>query len=554
MAIDQAWITKLRAMKDLATRDTLKINDVEIVLPKSSARGKEMIRDWQRRLLPDIIPDSVNADAPERTPFRLLYALTSSSATKENIEDALKDDLAPLASVFRADTHSQKKKMTLAFHVLAVKAAMKGEHDVKGYTERTLLLLCRRPDGTLNERLVSDLVEQFRRDPADLDLAQRVLVERLLPGWTATQEPTFTLPESARIPVVPFDPVAATLFQADVRTLIDAKLPPADFFHQLNLLFTLHLGLYQPRVATFLNPQMDQLYKEMAQSDPRNLRDLTVMLAEFERCHPFTGSLSCRAPDPELRKVTRHSPERECFEQLAKEMSNFHFHVLVLGQLRRLAEAYLAHRWNQVVAWRKGELDAATAAEMAARVRGPRELLERMQDDPDFAPFLQRALTALAVRFVLNQLSESSRPAAFKKIDREPSGFHALRAMYEQYNIESSRNPTASRAYRQGGQITSSLLQQGEYGLMKTRSGVGVYFEMGAGILPLLLLLVVGAGREKVPVDEFWKRLAAYGLAFDKGEREAVLGRLRAMGVYERYSDAGEAAYVRNLMTSSEAA
>ncbi|MEZ4361608.1 MAG: DNA phosphorothioation-dependent restriction protein DptG [Kofleriaceae bacterium] len=552
MAIDQAWVTELRAMKDLDTRDTLKINDVEIVLPKKSARGKELIRDWQRRLLPDIIPDSVNADAPERTPFRLLYALTSSTSTKENIEEALKDDLAPLASVFRADT--QKKKMTLAFHVLAVKAAMKGEHDVKGYTERTLLLLCRRPDGSLNERLVSDLVEQFRRNPSDLDLAQRVLVERLFPGWTSTQEPMFTLPDSARTPVVPFDPVAASLFQTDVRTLIDAKLPPADFFHQLNLLFTLHLGLYQARVATYLNPQMDQLYKEMAQPDPRNLSDLNVMLAEFARRHPFTESLSCRAPDPDLRKLTRHSPERECFERLATELSNFHFHVLVLGQLRRLAEAYLAHRWSRYPDWRKGDLDPETAAEMAATVRGPRELLARMQDDPDFAPFLRRAVTALAVRFTYNQLPESSRPAAFKKFERAPSGLHVLRALYEQYNIESSANPTASRAYRQGGQITSSLLQRGEYGLMKTRSGVGVYFEMGAGILPLLLLLVVGAGREKIPVEEFWKRLAAYGLAFDKTEREAVLGRLRAMGVYERYSDAGEAAYVRNLMTSTEAA
>lgn len=551
MAIDRAWVTELRAMKDLATRDTMTINGVEIVMPKTGARGKDQIRDWQRRVLPDVIPDSVNADAPERTPFRLLYALTSSTATKENIEDALKDDLSPLATVFRADT--QKKKMTLAFHVLAVKAAMKGEQDVKGYTERTLLLLSRRPDGSLDEDLVRALVEQFRRNPSDLDLAQRTLVERLLPGWTSAQEPTFTLPDSARLPVVPFDPVAPALFQADVRTLIAANLPPADFFHQLNLLFTLHLGLYQARVATFLNPQMDQLYKEMAQPDPRNLSELEAMLKEFEKRHPFTESLSCRAPDPELRKVTLHTPERKCFEDLANALSKFHFHVLVLGQLRRLAEAYLANRWGQVAAWRKGELDLQTAVELASTVRGPRELLSRMQEDPDFGPFLHRALTALAVRFVFNQLSESSHEDAFKTFEREPSGLHALRALYERYNIESSRNATASRAYRQGGQITSSLLQQGEYGLMKSRPRVGVYFEMGAGILPLLLLLVVGAGREKIPVDEFWKRLAAYGLAFDKTERELVLGRLRAMGVYERYSDAGEAAYVRNLMTSEAA-
>jgi DNA phosphorothioation-dependent restriction protein DptG len=176
-----------------------------------------------------------------------------------------------------------------------------------------------------------------------------------------------------------------------------------------------------------------------------------------------------------------------------------------------------------------------------------------MRDDDDFAPFLHRALTALAVRFVYNQISESSREDAFKTFERETSSLHALRALYERYNIESSRNATASRAYRQGIQITSSLLQQGEYGLLKSRQRVGAYFELGAGILPLLLLLVVGAGREKIPVEEFWKRLGVYGLAFDGTERERVLARLRAMGVYERYSDAGEAAYVRNLMTSEAA-
>jgi hypothetical protein len=550
MAIDHQWVTQLVAMKDLATRDVMTIKDVEVVLPKTNPKGKDRVRDWQRRVLSDLVPDSVNADAPERTPFRLLYSLTSGTLTRETIDNALKTDLAPLESVFRAETTGHKK-MTLAFHVLAVKAATKGEHDAKGYTERTLLLLCRRRDGSLDEHLVKALVEQFRRHPSDLDLAQRTLVERLLPGWTPAQEPTFTLPESARAPEMPFDPAAAELFRADVRTLIDAKLPPADFFHQLNLLFTLHLGLYQPRVATFLNPQMEYLYKEMAHPDPRNLRDLGTLLEEFKVAHPFTESLACRAPDPELRKVTLHTPERKCFEELANTLAKFHFNLLVLGQVRRLAEAYLAHRRGCVTAWRKGELDSATAADLAAAVRGPHELLTRMDQDPEFQPFLHQAVTALAVRFIYNQLSESSREDAFKVFDREPSGLHALRAVYEQYNIESSKNATASRAYRQGPQITSSLLQQGEYGLMKSRQRVGPYFEMGAGILPLLLLLAVGAGREKVPVHDFWKRLAEYGLAFDGTERELVLGRLRAMGVYERYSDAGEAAYVRNLMTQA---
>lgn len=553
MPIDTTWLSKVRACEDIATRDTYVVNGVEIVLPVTKARGRQRVRDWQRRLLPDIIPDSVNADAPERTPFRLLYGLTTSQKTKQTIQDVLEGELAPLESVFRAGTATGKKKMTLAFHVLAVKAATKGESEAKGFTERTILLLCRKPDGSLDEQLLKDLVEQFRRDPSELDLAQRTLLNRLLPDWTPEDEPTFHLPDASKTPEVPFDAEAARLFQEDVRSLLAAGLPPADFFHQLNLLFTLHLGLYQPRVATLLNPQMDYLFAEMEKPSSANLADLETRLAEFERRHPFFGLLKCRAPDPELRRVTLRTPSRVSFETIKTHLAIFHFNVLLLGQLRRLGEAYLSERWEQGRAWRAGTLDVDTASELAAQVKGPRQFLKRMSDDADFGPFLRRALAVLGVRFVHNQIAESAQDEAFREIERAPSALHALRKLYERYNIQSSRNAAASRAYRQGIQITSSLLQQGQYGLVQSRQRVGAYFEVGANILPLLLLIAVGAGREKIPVDGFWHQLAEYGLSFDDEERERLLSRLRAMGVYERYSDAGEAAYVRNLMMSEAA-
>ena len=109
MAIDQAWIIqKFRAIKDLATRDTLKYQrHRDRSSEDEPASGKERIRDWQRRL-----SSRISFRTPSTPTHRnarrsgLLYALTSGTATKESIEDALKDDLAPLASVFRADTHS----------------------------------------------------------------------------------------------------------------------------------------------------------------------------------------------------------------------------------------------------------------------------------------------------------------------------------------------------------------------------------------------------------------------------------------------------------------
>jgi hypothetical protein len=551
MPMDLDWLATMRQLPDLTTRDTLVINGVEIELPVSNGRGNTRFRDWQRRVLPDIVPDSVNADAPERTPFRLLFALTTGIETEASMAEAVSGELRPLEDLFRAETLT--KKITLAFHVLAVKAAGKGESESKGFTERTLLLLCRNDDGKLDVDLVRDLVEQLRRPPADLDLAQRIVLERIQPGWSPAAEPTFQLPESAKTAEIPFDPEASRLFREDLRTLIQAALPPADFFQQLNLLLILHLGLYQPRVASVLNPQMDYLYKQMDIPDPRNLRDLEETLRTQEQHHPFAGRLYCRAPDPELRTVTLRTPARVSFEELDTSLAVFHFHVLLLVQLRRLAEAYLVHQWGHVAAWRKGELAPEVLVELQAATRGPKQLLTRMEQEPQFERFLHKALTALSVRFAKTQVAEASRERAFAEVEKSASALHALRRLYEMYNIQSSRNAAGSRAYRQGIQITSSLLQQGQYGLVQARQRVGAFFELGAGVLPLVLLLSVGAGREKVPVDNLWTRLERYGLRFDFDERERLLAHLRSMGVYERYSDAGEAAYVRNLMTAKAA-
>jgi len=553
MPIDPSWLQELHAMPDLDSRDTLAIDGVEIDLPLTSPRGKKKkMRDWQRRILNDIIPDSINADAPERTPFRLLYALTTSQKTNASITEVLAGDLAPLEELFRATTKRSTKKMTLAFHVLAVKAAEKKEADTRGFSERTLLLLCRRPDGSLDQTLVQRLVEQFRRPPADLDLAQRTVLERIYPGWTPADEPTFTLPNDARARLVPFDPEAATLFREDLAHLLDAALSPADFFQQLNLLLMLHLGLYQPRVASLLNPQMDLLYREMAEPEPGRMEQIETMVAGFSARHPFTGRLQFRAPDIELRSVTLQTPCRTSFSELANTLATFHFNVLVLVQLRRLGEAYLASKWEIQDAWRAGSLDQETASTVS-QIRGPLQILWRIAEDPEFESFLRRATTALAVRFVQNQIASTAQQEAFGEISAAPSGLHALRRLYERYNIQSSRNAAGSRAYRQGIQITSSLLQQGQYGLVQGRQRVGPFFEIGAGILPLLILLSVGPGREKVPLVDFWGRLERYGIRLEPDERERLLARLRSMGVYERYSDAGEAAYVRNLMTSGAA-
>lgn len=545
MPIDRKWIEELRRKPELADCDSLPIEGVPVEMPKAKVRGKSRHREWQRRILPDLVPDSANADAPERTPFRIVYALTSSEK-KYGIEDTFKDELADLEGLFRRETKS-KLKMTLAFHVLAVKGTDASERSAKGFTERTFLLLCRDAEGRVDTELVRQVVEQFRGHPDNLDLAQRVVLNKLSPKWTPNEEPTFD-DTSCKERCVPFDLRAAQMFQKDLRCLLAANLNAADFFTNLNVLLVLHLGLYQPRLAALLNPQIDILFKEMASPDASNLSELEQLLVQQTERHPFTATVICRAPDGGFqRPVTKRSPSLSSFERMSRELTNFHFNVLLLARLRRLAQAYLATEWGQFDRWKSEKLEEDDRLGLEAATCGPIELIRRMREDPKFARFLNRALEALAVRFVENQLSSDDEQVTSAINDAE-SGLHALRELYHMYNRNGNSNSTTTRAYKQGTQVTSSLLRHNQEGLLHARRGLGTYFELGVGLLPMLLLLTVGAEREKIPVDQFWSNLEGYGLRFDGEERGHLLERLRAMGVYERYSDAGEAAYVRNLM------
>lgn len=553
--MDQPWIDELFGIPDLASRGTYVVDGVEFQLPLINPRGPKLrMRDWQRRVLSDLLPDSINADAPERTPFRLLYALTTNQkARKKGIEDALTGDLAALEPLFRAETETSKKKMTLAFHVLAVKAASSGESDAKGFTERTIVLLCRQRNGQLNEPLLRRLVEEFRKAPGELDLAQRTLLELLEPGWSPADEPRFD-PTAAGEVVIPFDPIACELFQEDLLSLLDAGMSPPDFFQNLNVLFILHLGLFQPRAATLLNPQMDMLEADLAQPSVDWLGELQRFADAAAKLHPFCGYLDCwAADDGQMRRISAQTPALVSFERIDRDLQRFHFSILTLVQLRRLAEAYLAHRRGASNAYLDDALDTDLRTWIQAEVQTPLQLLRRLHEEPEFRSFLDRALTVLCVRFVHHQIADSDKERATETLRSATNPLEGLRRLYERYNTQTSRNPTSSRAYRQGTSVMSGLLSQGEFGLVQGRRGVGRYFEVGAGLLPLLLLLVVTPRVEKVPLERFWARLEQYGLALDAGERGRLLERLRSMGVYERYSDAGDSAYVRNLMISTKA-
>jgi hypothetical protein len=534
MPVDKTWFEKLWKSGNIGSVDTVEVEGVTVEMPVPGRTRKRHLQ-WQRRVLDDVLPDSPNADASERIPLQIIRQLTSPEKPTKRYGEVLGDDseYAPLAPIFLFTPKGRQTRVPVAFHALSTKAA---DQTVKSraFTEQTFLLLMRDATGALDEALLESFVDRFRAPPESLDLAHRKVLDLLHPGWSRSLH-TFNLPN--RDVVKPFVPAAGELIRRDIRTVIAADLPSADFFKYTNQLLALHLGLYQPRIAVHLNPAMDCLLAELAEPGSVDIGSVEAIEQGKDPRHEFTGRFTARAPSGGARPVLADSRERRDYQAMEDQLAELHFNLMLLHRVRELTRSYLAAQG----------FDSAAAEQLSARLS---QVILRMQDDPDFRRYLHRASEALAVRFAFDQISDASRTKLMDDCIELPSGLHALRGMYIKYNLDNARNVANSRAYKQGAQVTRSLLIQGETGLVQTRRNVGPYFEIGAGILPLLLLLIVGSEREKITVSAFWDGLARYGLRLDEDERGRLLSRLKAMGLYERFSDAGEASYVRGLITS----
>lgn len=534
MAVDQDWIDSLAADDRFLEADTWRIEGVEVEMPVPRDRANRE-REWQRRVIDDVLPDSPYADAAEKIPFRLLNALTTAKNTDTQIGDALAGEFSPLGPIFQLSTQG-RKHVPIAFHVLAVKAAPTIRTS-RVFTERTIGLLLSDQTGTVDEELLCAFLNRFRRPPHDVDLAQQLVLSKIHPHWNREVEFTPEL-DVLRGRKPPFMQDAGDLFRRDVETLVDAELSNSEFFNYVNLLFALHLGLYQPRLAWRLNRAMTCLYEAIDAPD----RFDTGVIESMERgSHPetrFDGRLGLRAPYTDgHRRVSLNSDSRRSYSEMERQLSQLHFSLLMFHRVRRLTKAYMKHEGHE------------SADARFERTRRPSLIVERLQWFPKFRKFLHRASEALAVRFVHDQLSGSERIEGKRAIRSAQNGLRALESCYQIYNLQGASKGTATRAYKQGTGIANALLRRGEYGIIHTRRGVGSYFELGTGLIPLLLILIL-QNREKLRVDEFWQGLSEYGLDFASSERELLLERLKSMGLYERFSDAGEANYIRNLLIS----
>lgn len=325
----------------------------------------------------------------------------------------------------------------------------------------------------------------------------------------------------------PFCQPSLDQFRKDLRTVLTTELPRPDKIAWLTLLLSLHLSVRLYRLAVVKGYALDLVVAAAGELEPPAAAracacDRGAGPAALDAC-PFAGKVKFRTGTGNYRSVSLRDGCRTSYAEVDQKR--------LLDLPATLVTATLAS-----AAWQALGGGAAAAAHdltaLAAALRG----------DPD----LRRAHGATcAAMAILHHDAQRHGQAPAEELDAAGSlspkrpGVHALR--------DDVRRLRRTDLRHQSRDVVNQLMQTTAVkgpGTLISMNGRLPYFEVDEQLLLLLTRLV--SGGDALPLDEFLQGLRRYGLEPQNSEEfAAVADALERLGLLSRYSDSGEASFVR---------
>ncbi|WP_203135974.1 hypothetical protein [Microbacterium sp. JZ31] len=325
----------------------------------------------------------------------------------------------------------------------------------------------------------------------------------------------------------PFCQPSLDQFREDLRAVLTAELPRPDKISWLTLLLSLHLSIRLYRLAVVKGFELDLVVAAAGQiAPPAEVRGCACVSGQgpeaLEDC-PLAGKIKFRAGTGAYRPVSLRDGCRSSYADVDQ---------------RRLLDlpATLVTSTLASAAW------AALGGGEAAEKQDLKALASALASNSELRDKHSAVCAAVAIMhhdaFKNGQAPESELVAVGQTAANRP-GVHALR--------EDVRKLRRTDLRHQSRDVVNQLLQVKAVngpGTLISRNGNLPYFEIDEQLL-LLLTRLVSRG-EPTPIDDFLRGLRRYGLEpQDADEAAAVADALERLGLLARYSDSGEASFVR---------
>lgn len=302
-----------------------------------------------------------------------------------------------------------------------------------------------------------------------------------------------------------FDQEGLNRIRSDLQTVVRLRLPRHEKAHALIVAFSLHIALYYYRLAFRLGEGLSCVAQVLDGQD---------LPAPPE----FDGRILFRVGSAGDRPVSGSDPCARSWWSLDEQ------HLLALPA--SMVSANLVHQAAQASGVECGPLP------------DPYVCAQALADDPVGTTLTDLLCAASAAAMQDNQ-------AAGLATGEPGIGAYALR----EAALASFRS--RGNALKQRGRDIVNTLVGGFGGELKRNRGRVRFFELDEQVIFLLVKLILeGSHRPQLAFrKEFLPALRRYGLAPQSAAEEELLSQaLGRLGLLERYSDAGEALYVRHIL------
>ncbi|TDC88829.1 DNA phosphorothioation-dependent restriction protein DptG [Actinomadura sp. 7K507] len=401
-----------------------------------------------------------------------------------------------------------------------------GRMQYKMFRGSILPFLCSRA-GSIDEELIERMLQVFRGDDDFTQLDREVLriageispetsgpSVRILLESDGTREALAKLEEAGGA----FCQASLDRFREDLAEVLTMQLPRRDLIDQITLLLALHLAIWLYRVSVVLSHQLDRIIESHA-PEPAGTRPCSAgCTGDLASCD-LAGLMSFRVGSGGFRSAKVSDP---CAGSYLELTSGFLVPLPVTIATANLAADALAAADGPEL--RSLDLPAV----QRALARGGEQLRDRFD-----------AITRVLAICRGAQQYPAAPPqdkARFARIGTP--GLYALREALLEARRSSMRNV--------GRDVVHQLVKEVAAGKLIQANGTRItFFEIDEAMLFLLVRLV--CKNQLVPFTEFLEGLRCYGLApQNREEQRSLQEALERLGMFERYSDAAESAYVHH--------
>jgi hypothetical protein len=401
-----------------------------------------------------------------------------------------------------------------------------GRMQYKMFRGSILPFLCSRAGG-IDEDLIDRMLQVFQSDDDFTQLDREVLriAGEISPDTSGPSVRILLESDGTRDVLARLEEAGGALCQAsldrfrkDLAEVLTMQLPRRDLIDQITMLLALHLAIWLYRASIVLSLQLDRIIEPRAPQSAGAPGCSSGCIADLAGCD-LAGRMSFRVGSGGFRSAKISDP---CVSSYLELTSGYLVPLPVTIATANLAADALAAAGGPEI--RALDLPALHR-ELAC---GGQQLRDRFD-----AITRVLALCRGAQQYPAAPLEDKERFAR-----TGAPGLYALREALLEARRSSMRNV--------GRDVVHQLVKEVSAGKLIQANGTRItFFEIDEAMLFLLVRLV--CKQELVPFTEFLEGLRCYGLVpQNREEQRSLQEALERLGMFERYSDAAESAYVHH--------